>query len=551
MIRTVLLIVFCCLSFCPLQAQHALSYEVDFQNSSTTEKGAFLSKTHKITEDQHKLPFIGISAYCKDLSVKANIYYRLQSDQQWGAWIPFREFTEGTLTDRVAYEGPPITQKINAIQFKSDQKLTEKMIFRLFFPTGAKKKTTSGTGRSKNLENSCNCAQPDFCGRDCWCPSGNCPPDRPPVSTMPTHLIVHHSAGFNSSDNFPAVVAYYWDLHVNTNGWDDIGYNWLIDAEGVIYEGRGDERLGAHFSCMNGNTVGICMIGDFRNVDPSAAAVQKLKDWLAWEACSKGIDPAMRHIHQPSQLNLRSISGHRDGNTATAVGCPKGTVCPGGRLYSQLDAIAADVAAYACLNGVPDIVIRDMWTEPAEPMAGDTVDLYVSIKNVGAGPAEDLRWEYQIDEQVVKTDSLPTLDAGETQTRFFDNYIFPEEGSYKYCVYIDAVNDEPNSANNSFCKTATVSGTVSVTDSELFNRLWLFPNPSNGQLQVEMIFKVLPETFSVQVINGLGQTVLKRNEKPLSQEWNIELDLHSLPVGSYYLRIDSELGRAVNKIVKF
>jgi len=108
------------------------------------------------------------------------------------------------------------------------------------------------TAELRALED-CNCPQPDFQDRDDWCPAGNCPEITNPVFTEVTHLIVHHSAGVNTSSDWAATVRGIWDYHVNSNGWDDVGYNWLVDPNGVLYEGRGDDVRGAHF-CGN-NTV--------------------------------------------------------------------------------------------------------------------------------------------------------------------------------------------------------------------------------------------------------------------------------------------------------
>jgi hypothetical protein len=345
-------------------------------------------------------------------------------------------------------------------------------------------------------------------------------------------------------------VAYYWDLHVNTNGWDDIGYNWLIDAEGTVYEGRGNGRLGAHFSCMNGATVGICMIGNFENIPPTEMALEKLKDWLAWESCDKGIDLPVSSQHAPSQSNLRHVSGHRDGNTSTAASsCARGTVCPGEQLYEQLDAIAGEVAGYACLSTTPDLVILDMWTDPAEPLAGDTVDLYVSLKNVGAAPAQGIRWDYRVGEGTIGSDSLMMLEPDEAQTRFFENYIFSVTGSYAYCVYADAVADESNSANNSFCRNISVSGPTALSETEMLDRFVVYPNPSSGLLNVEVVYKTVPGDYVLQLINVFGQVVHERKEALFAREMNTALDLRGLSPGNYYLKIHSGQGGVVKSVV--
>ena len=142
-----------------------------------------------------------------------------------------------------------------------------------------------------------------------------------------------------------------WDFHVNTNGWDDIGYNYLISPGGEIYRGRGDSLRGAHFSCMNSETMGTALIGNFQQVAPSDTALRSLEQLLARSACRFNVDANDTLYHSSSQLQLPTIAGHKDGNSAT-VGCPKGTVCPGDSLYPLLPQIRRNIKSKSCLQGV-------------------------------------------------------------------------------------------------------------------------------------------------------------------------------------------------------
>lgn len=532
-----------------VHSQAAARYAVLFEKVSVPDAG-YRSEVFKMDRDQRSLPFIGVSAYCLDRSVRAQLSYRILRDDRWTDWIAFHPFTEGELTDRVAYEGPPIVPNIQAIQFKADRPVDEEMVFRLYFPSSGKKGNETGEQKTKSREDGCNCERPAVCDRECWCPSGDCPPDPTPVSTTPTHFIIHHSASFNASANFPAVVAYYWDLHVNTNGWDDIGYNWLIDAEGTVYEGRGDGRLGAHFSCMNGATVGICLIGNFQEEPPSPAALDRLREWLAWESCDKGVDLLGISEHHPAELVLRHVSGHRDGNASTSPNsCARGTVCPGELLYEQLNTLAAEADTFACLRGAPDLVIQDMWTDPAAPAAGDSVDLYVSLKNVGAIAAPAIRWDYRVDGENVGMDTLAGLEAGETRTRVLENYIFAEEGVHDYCIYADAVEQEPNSANNSFCREVFVSGTSDLSEARMVDWFRVYPNPSGGLLRVSGAFRESPENCEVWILNALGQAVYHGKEHDVHPRIDLVLDLSPLPGGTYYLQVRTSLGAISRSIV--
>lgn len=189
--------------------------------------------------------------------------------------------------------------------------------------------------------------KPPVTNRTAWgCPTGQASPDWAPQYTTVTHLIVHHTATSNVSSDWAAVVRSVWNYHTNTLRWGDIGYNYLIDPNGVIYEGRagGDNIIGAHFSCMNSNTMGVALLGNFEEVAPTTAARNSLEAILAWKADQRGITPTGSAYHAPSQLNMQIISGHRDGNRSTQ-GCPSGTVCPGGVLYGLLPSIRTNVQA--------------------------------------------------------------------------------------------------------------------------------------------------------------------------------------------------------------
>lgn len=135
---------------------------------------------------------------------------------------------------------------------------------------------------SAEFRSACPCPQPPFIDRDGWCPNGDCPIDATPEWTTVTHLIVHHSATSNTSSDWPAVVRSIWNSHVNgpNTGWDDIGYNWLIDPEGNIYQGRFDNQQGAHFCSKNQGTMGVCVIGTYTSELPTVAALTALKSFL-------------------------------------------------------------------------------------------------------------------------------------------------------------------------------------------------------------------------------------------------------------------------------
>lgn len=208
---------------------------------------------------------------------------------------------------------------------------------------------------------------PDYVSRTEWdCPDGQ-EPSGPVVATDVTHQIVHHSAGPNSSDDWPAVVRAIWDYHVNTNNWSDIGYNWLVDPNGIIYQGRGwidgnDEVQGAHFCGTNSNTMGACLLGNFEEAEPASEALASLEDLLAWKSDQKGIDPLGQEYHASSGLTLFNISGHRDGCS---------TLCPGENLYLRLPAIRNNVQSLIGQPAVSENIITSLGNYP-NPFSRET-----------------------------------------------------------------------------------------------------------------------------------------------------------------------------------
>jgi hypothetical protein len=157
-----------------------------------------------------------------------------------------------------------------------------------------------------------------------------------PTFVTVTHLVIHHGASSNTSSNWAAVVASYFDYHVNSNGWSDIGYNYLVAPDGTAFVGRGggENVQGAHMCGRNANTMGVCMIGNYVSEQPTTASIDKLIKILAWKASVNGIDPLGTSNLANYGLNLANVCGHQDG-----CGGPSSTDCPGNTVWAQLPSI--------------------------------------------------------------------------------------------------------------------------------------------------------------------------------------------------------------------
>jgi hypothetical protein len=206
--------------------------------------------------------------------------------------------------------------------------------------------------RVEARDNDCGCPLPQHITRTGWgCPDGQNPSCANPVTTQVTHLIVHHSATSNTSANWANTVRSIWNYHTGTNGWCDIGYNWLIDPNGVIYQGRGggDNIRGAHFCGTNSNTMGICLLGDYRVDTPSAPMMRSLERLLAWKGCKEQLAVLDTGLHAGSNLSLPHVTGHR-------LGC--NTTCPGDEVYNRLSFVRSNtvdsIAACPIISSVDE-----------------------------------------------------------------------------------------------------------------------------------------------------------------------------------------------------
>ncbi|XP_038214256.1 peptidoglycan-recognition protein LB-like [Zerene cesonia] len=147
---------------------------------------------------------------------------------------------------------------------------------------------------------------------------------RPPKSistqNLPVPLVViHHTyiprACYSQSECSRSMRAMQ-DTHMITNGWADIGYNFAVGSDGVVYEGRGWNRVGAHAVGYNVNSVGIVLIGDWVSAVPPKHQLDAVKDLI-----NVGIE--LGYI----SLDYKLI-GHRQ------VGA---TECPGEALFNEIN----------------------------------------------------------------------------------------------------------------------------------------------------------------------------------------------------------------------
>ncbi|MDO8147960.1 N-acetylmuramoyl-L-alanine amidase [Isoptericola sp. b515] len=162
---------------------------------------------------------------------------------------------------------------------------------------------------------------------------------------------VHHTAGTNSysEGQVPGIIRGIYAYHAQTRGWGDIGYNFVVDKFGRLWEGRAGgitaQTIGAHAQGYNSVSTGVSVLGNYETATVSNAAVGAVVDLLAWKLALHGVpaDGSTTVDGTP----LAHVFGHRD------VGY---TACPGRTLYEKLGEIRRRAAAQqaAAALDVPD-----------------------------------------------------------------------------------------------------------------------------------------------------------------------------------------------------
>lgn len=248
----------------------------------------------------------------------------------------------------------------------------------------------------------------------------------------PQVATVHHTATDNDDDDPEATVRAIYEYHTQDRGWDDIGYNYLIDEDGRLYEGRWsgedsqpcgadgdgtdfahhpdtDEWVrGAHVGGYNSGNIGVALLGEFTTHpvwggEPTEPAIDALEGVLAHLMERHGLDPQGTVDYDNGvnqQDDVDTISGHRDWSS---------TECPGENLYDQLPDIRAAVAER---TDAPSVTIL-------EPEDGASFDAGQEVTFRGEAASADgddltdqITWTFD-DEPLDTTGETVTVEVGE------------------------------------------------------------------------------------------------------------------------------------------
>jgi hypothetical protein len=244
-----------------------------------------------------------------------------------------------------------------------------------------------------------------YVSREGWGASSCLPREGPSYGTVEA-VQAHHTVSLNdyTPEEAPQIVLAICRYHRNSNGWNDIGYNALVDKYGTLYEGRAgglDQAvIGAHAQGFNSQTAGIANIGDYTSVGASQESLSATATYIRWKLGVHG-QPLSGPVTLTSaggsesrygagtRVTLQRVSGHRDTGK---------TSCPGDVLYDQLDDIRALVesgSAFPSSFARVTAALADQRVDYGEivpvsgalvgpdgsPLAGQAVEVQVNSEN--------------------------------------------------------------------------------------------------------------------------------------------------------------------------
>lgn len=160
-------------------------------------------------------------------------------------------------------------------------------------------------------------------------------------------VVLHHTASTNdyTAAQAPGIVAGIYYYHAVTLGWGDIGYHFLVDRYGVIYQGRDGDinrvNEGGHAYGFNTGTVGISMIGNFMKEQPTDATLDSVAKLAAWKLKAAKLNPMEQLTEKKSHLKPGNsqvtgyvFDGHRAWNY---------TSCPGDAFWPRMGEMRSQV----------------------------------------------------------------------------------------------------------------------------------------------------------------------------------------------------------------
>ena len=250
----------------------------------------------------------------------------LSTSAEWSPWVEatVERFPNGRFWARFPISGKKAAGLRMRIVHKGMKKLKQIELFGMELVTRERENPPPGPQQPYELPVSTGAEKPPVGPRESW---GAEPAEKPYEPMVPVRISIHHTEAAQPMTEEDAVqeLKIIQRFHKQGRGWIDIGYHFLIDGSGRIWQGRPETVVGAHVRNKNEGNVGISLMGSFhepKNMQPTEAQLKSVVLLARWLSGAYEIDPAL-------------IKGHRD---------QQSTSCPGDILYAKLDDIRRQVA---------------------------------------------------------------------------------------------------------------------------------------------------------------------------------------------------------------
>jgi hypothetical protein len=274
----------------------------------------------------------------------------------WGDWValpPHGDHAPDRQSPRRGTD-PAYTGAADLVQFRVRGRASG--LRARFVGTAATARAAAGarTARSSQAQVVTPPGGPSIVPRSAWGGDSRPPKAEPDFGEVQL-AFVHHTVSTNdyAPEDSASIVLGICQYHQDHNKWNDIGYNFLVDQYGQIFEGRAggiDQAvIGAQAQGWNSTSTGIACIGDFSSLPNADAGLEAVARLIAWKLPLHGV-PVSGEVTVTSAggsanrypsgtaVTFQRISGHRDGGK---------TACPGDALYGQLQVIRDRAAQLA------------------------------------------------------------------------------------------------------------------------------------------------------------------------------------------------------------
>ena len=291
----------------------------------------------------HRFSMVGLT--WRGGPAATDLRVRTRRHDRWSDWRPLRPLHDGPDAGVEGHPGLRATEPLwtgdcDAVDVRGGEAGMRALTLALIAP-GETPSYRGGVLERKPTTS----PKPDIVKRRAWGANEKWRNGAPRFNRTIQQVHVHHTVNSNdyAADEVPGLLRSIYRYHTKSLGWSDVGYNFLVDRFGTIWQGRaGGSQLavrGAHTLGFNSTSTGIAVIGNFEEVQPSAEVLTSLVHLAAWKLDLYGRRPSRRagvfsqgsdKFAAGQKVKLPVIDGHRDTND---------TACPGKHLYAKLPAI--------------------------------------------------------------------------------------------------------------------------------------------------------------------------------------------------------------------